>query len=65
MQVPSDVRLSDLVNKHIKRSIVIFIDSFLFDSFDKKIEVQNSLASIQFNSLKFKSRFVHSTSGCN
>ena len=26
--VPSDVRRSDLVNKHIKRSIAIFVESF-------------------------------------
>ena len=50
---PSDVRQSDLVDKHIKRGIIISIHS-----------IQFKFNSIQLNSIQIDSRFIASYHSC-
>ena len=53
----SDVRQSDLVNKHIKRGIIILIYSI-------QLKKLNSIDSIKFNLIQFDSRFIASRHLC-
>ena len=46
--VPSDVRRSDLVNKHIKRSIAIFVQFF-------RLKLKFLIHWLQFNSIRLNS----------